>query len=97
MGSQSYVKEAVCNVKKQLLLHNLKFNKKLSDIKEKYSPKAPFSSVDYKFELDTSLMCDTNQTNYLQNLIGVLRWIIELGRFDIAYEVSSLSKFLAKP
>ena len=61
MGSQSYVKEAVRNVKKQLLLHHLKFNKKLSDIK--YSPKTPFLSVDYKSELDTSSMCDHNQTN----------------------------------
>ena len=42
-------------------------------------------------------MCDQNQTTYFQNLIGVLRRIIELGRIDIAYEVSSLSKFLAKP
>ena len=95
MGSQSYVKEAVRNVKKQILLHNFKFNKALSDVK--YSPKTPFSSVDYRSELDTSLMCDHNQTNYFQNLIGVIRWIIELGRINIAYEVSSLSKFLTKP
>ena len=67
----------------------------MSDVK--YSPKIPFSSVDYKSELDTSLMYDQNQTNYFQNLIGVLHWIIELGRIDIAYEVFSLSKVLAKP
>ena len=42
-------------------------------------------------------MYDQNQTNYFQNLIGVLHWIIELGRIDIAYEVFSLSKVLAKP
>ena len=95
MGSRSYVKEAVRNVKKQLLRWNLRFNKKLSDVK--YSPKGPFSSVDYKSELDTSLECNPEEIQYYQNLIGVLRWIIELGRIDIAYEVSSLSKFLAKP
>ena len=38
IGSQSYVKEAVRNVKKQLLLHNLKFNKKLSDIRYHQKP-----------------------------------------------------------
>ena len=43
-GSQNYVKEAICNVKKQLLFYNLRFSKKSSDVK--YSPKAPFSSVD---------------------------------------------------
>ena len=48
MGSQNYVKEAIRNVKKQLLLYNLRFNKKLLDIK--YSPKTLFSSVDYKSE-----------------------------------------------
>ena len=95
MGSQRYVKEAICNVKKKLLLYNFRFNKKLYDVK--YSPRTPFSSDDYKSELDTSLMCDQNQTNYFQNLIGVLHWIIELGRINIAYKVSSLSKFLTKP
>ena len=95
MGSQSYVKEAICNIKKQLLQYNLKFNRKLSDVR--YSPRTPFSFVDYKSELDTSLEYDQDQTNYSQNLIGVLCWIIELGRIDITYEVSSLSKFLAKP
>ena len=91
-GLQSYVKEARCNVKKQLLLYNLRFNKKLLDVK--YSPRIPFSSVDYKSELDASLMCDRDKTNYFQNLIWVLRWIIALGRIDIAYEVSN---FLTKP
>ena len=92
IGSQSYIKEAICNVKKQLLLYNLRFNKKLLDVK--YSPRIPFSSVDYKSELDASLMCDRDKTNYFQNLIWVLRWIIALGRIDIAYEVSN---FLTKP
>ena len=77
MGSKSYVKEAVCNVKKGLLQYNLKFNKKLSDAK--YSPKTSFLSVNYRSELDTSLACDLNQTNYFQNLSGIQRWIIELG------------------
>ena len=62
-----------------------------------YSPKVPFSSVNYKLELDISLECNHFEINYFQNLIGVLRWIVELGRIDIAYEVSSLSKFLAQP
>ena len=94
MGLQSYVKEAFCNVKKQLFLYNLIFNNKLLDVK--YSPtKTTFSSIDYKSELDTSLMCNQNQTNYFQNLIGVLCWIIKLGRINIAYDVSSQSKYLA--
>ena len=95
MGSQSYLKEAVQIVKKQLLQHNLKFNRKLSDVN--YSSRAPFSLVDYKLELDTSLECNQGQTNYFQNSIGVLHWTIEFGSIDIADEFSSFSKFLAKP
>ena len=40
MSSQSYVKEAIRNMTKQLSLYNLRFNKELSDIR--YSSKTPF-------------------------------------------------------
>jgi hypothetical protein len=36
-------------------------------------------------------------TRYYQELIGILRWAIELGRIDIAMEVSMLSTHLAMP
>jgi hypothetical protein len=32
-----------------------------------------------------------------QNIIGVLRWVVELGRIDINLEVSLLSQYLAAP
>ena len=35
--------------------------------------------------------------NVYQNLIGVLRWLIELGRIDVLLEVSLLSQYLAAP
>ena len=34
---------------------------------------------------------------FFQQLIGILRWAVELGRIDIACEVSILSSFLAAP
>ena len=37
------------------------------------------------------------QANYYQNLIGILRWSVELGRIDIYYEVATLSSFLVQP
>ena len=88
MGSQSYVKEVIRNIKKKLSHNNLRFNKKLSDLN--YSPRAPFSSTDHKSELDVSSECGGDQTNYFQNLIGVLRWIVELGRIDIV-DISALT------
>jgi hypothetical protein len=95
MSSDSYVKEAVKNVKKRMKEEGGEYNKKLSDVN--YSPKNPYSAVDYRPELDTSSECNDAQVSFYQNLIGVLRWIVELGRIDIAFEVASLSKFLVAP
>ena len=40
---------------------------------------------------------DAKKTNYYQELIGILRWAIELGRIDIHVQVTMLSNYLAKP
>ena len=40
---------------------------------------------------------DAEDASYYQSLIGVLRWIVELGRVDICLEVSMLSSHLALP
>jgi len=37
------------------------------------------------------------RTNYYQGLIGILRWIVELGRIDIIVSVSLLSRYLVLP
>ena len=42
-------------------------------------------------------MCNEEEVNFYQNLIGILRWIVELGRIDIHYEVALLSQHLASP
>jgi hypothetical protein len=47
-------------------------------------------STGYRPELDAT-------ANYYQGLIGVLRWMCELGRVDILVDVSLLSRFLAAP
>ena len=48
-------------------------------------------------ELDTSELCDENQTKQFQTLIRQLQWLISLGRFEIAVHVMSLSRFRAQP
>ena len=83
------------NVKARLKDDGFRFNTKLSSIE--YSAKQPFSSNDYRPELDTSTECDANQTQFYQNIIGILRWTVELGRIDIAFECSSLSSYSAFP
>lgn len=95
MGSNTYVKEAIKNVKKRLKDDGFIFHKKLSD--PNHSCPQPFSNLSYRPELDTSVECTEDQTQFYQNLIGVLRWIVELGRIDIAFEVACLSRCLVQP
>ena len=56
----------------------------------------PIRSTYYP-ELDMSPELDAEDASYYQSLIGVLRWIVELGRVDICLEVSMLSSHLALP
>jgi hypothetical protein len=51
----------------------------------------------YRPELDFSLELDSQRTNYFQVLIGILRWIVELGRVDIMVPVTMLSRYLVAP
>jgi hypothetical protein len=51
----------------------------------------------YRPELDVSTYCNDEDRNYFQQQIGVLRWAVELGRIDIAVEVSMLASFTAAP
>ena len=95
LSSKTYVKEAVKNVKRKIAEDGFEYNKKLSD--KNYSAPNPFSSVQYRPELDTSRGCNESQVAFYQNLIGVLRWIVELGCIDIAFEVSVLSSYLEAP
>jgi hypothetical protein len=57
---------------------------------------APISNG-YRPEADLTTLLPDRMANYYQGLIGVLRWMCELGRIDIQVEVSLLSRFLAAP
>ncbi len=52
---------------------------------------------DYCLELDLSEPLDPECSSFYQHLIGVMRWMVELERIDIATEVSLLSSHLAYP
>ena len=51
----------------------------------------------YRCKLDVTLEMDEKYFAYFQSLIGVLRWIVELGRVDIFLECSLFSSHLALP
>jgi hypothetical protein len=53
--------------------------------------------VDYDPSTDLSNLLDPDCSSFYQHLIGVMRWMVELGQIDIATEVSMLSLYLACP
>jgi hypothetical protein len=57
---------------------------------------APLQSK-YQPELDVTPELSLNDASHFQSLIGILRWMVELGRVDICCEVSMLLSHLALP
>ena len=86
-GSSQYVQAAVQNVEKQLREKHLQLPAKAL---------TPLPT-DYRPEVDVSNALDADESAHYQSLIGILRWIVELGRVDICCEVSMMSSHLALP
>jgi hypothetical protein len=51
----------------------------------------------YQPELDVTPELEPTDTSYYQSLIGILRWIVELGRVDVCLDCSMMSSHLALP
>ena len=51
----------------------------------------------YRPELDETDTLDDYKANYYQSLIGILQWVVELGRIEIAFEVSTMAQFNCNP
>jgi hypothetical protein len=51
----------------------------------------------YRPELDISNELQPTEAAYYQSIIGILRWIVELGRIDICLEVSMMSSHRPYP
>ena len=89
MSARKYVKESVRNVR-QMLMEDGGFS--LPACKSS----APIPT-DYRPELDVSPELDDQMASRYQQLIGVLRWMCEIGRIDLLHEVSIMSQHLALP
>lgn len=81
MSSDLYVKRALADVERELNEINQTLKNKVS---------TPISDG-YRPEIDATPELDARCANYYQGLIGVLRWIVELGRIDIITPVALLS------
>ncbi len=87
MSSETYLKEAIRNVRNWLRERN-------QELKLRASSVLPSN---YRPELDATDYCNEDESNYFQQQIGVLRWAVELGRIDITAEVSMLAAYTAAP
>ena len=87
-SAHTYVRNAVKNVK--LLLQEEGRNLKST-------AKTPFPSTTYRPEMDMTEECDEQGASRYLQLVGVLRWAVELGRIDIYTEVALLSQQMALP
>lgn len=92
VGADKYMKEAIRVCEDLMKKHNLQYTST-----RRHGRKSPFNTHLYRPELDSSNYCNPEQHTIFQNLIGILRWISELGRIDITFEVSILSQYLAQP
>jgi hypothetical protein len=86
-SSSQYVKNAIDNVEKYLEARNAKLPCRAN------TPLSP----NYRPELDVTDELQNVDAAYYQSLIGILRWMVELGRIDITCEVSMMSSHLALP
>ncbi len=86
-GSSQYVHAAVANVEDHLKQLNLVLPT---------CANAPLQTG-YRPEMDVTPELAPNDAVHYQSLIGILRWMVELGRVDICCEVSMMSSHLALP
>jgi hypothetical protein len=83
-----YIREAIKSVERHLEKeYGSKLPKRVS---------GPFPTG-YRPEMDITQGLEGDESSYYQSQIGVLRWMVELGRIDIITEVSSLASCLALP
>jgi hypothetical protein len=84
LASTKYTKRAIADLEVELNAIGKRLPTKVT---------TPLASG-YRPEIDQSAELNPERQNYFQGLIGVLRWICELGRIDILMPVSMLSRYL---
>jgi hypothetical protein len=90
MSSDSYVKNMLSTVKEILK----EKGRELRTTQRRGRTPLP---ANYKPELDISRELDTVEISEYLQLIGMLRWAVELGRIDIALETALMSQYSASP
>ena len=88
ISSKDYVKNALLHVE-QIIFEKRKmkfYSRAVTPMQQSFIP-----------ELDNSAELDAENITLYQEMIGILRWAIELGRVDIHHKMSILSAYQASP
>jgi hypothetical protein len=86
-SSSHYVRNALKNLEEWMVKEARELPKKAPTL----------MSSTYKAEVDVSHKLSPKMANFYQSQVGVLRWIIEMGRLDVTTEVSMLATHMAAP
>ena len=87
ISSNDYIKATIDTVEKAIEQRPWKLSTKVQ---------TPMSS-NYQPELDVSDELNSSDTQFFQELIGILRWGTEIGRIDVLLETEILSQHQALP
>ena len=87
VSTSQYVREAVNNVERHLTAKGMSLNRRGT---------APLSPG-YCPEIDSSPELEIQDITYYQSLIGILRYMVEMGRINITCKVSMMSSFFVIP
>ncbi len=86
-SSEEYVKQAIATAEMELGREGKRLQGRFS---------TPMTTG-YRPELDYSPFLNDSAATYYMELIGILRWAVELGRIDIIVAVSLLSSYTMQP
>ncbi len=84
---EEFIKQALANVEAELKREGKQLKGRFS------TPLSP----NYRPELDYTPFLSDSAANYYMELIGILRWAVELGWIDIMIHVSLMSSYTMQP
>ena len=90
------IDNVLCFAPKKYIERMVKTYERLFGEKPRQTYLSPLEKNDHP-EMDTSELLPLAHAKIFQSLIGACQWVIQLGRFDIAVHIMSLSSFRAEP
>ena len=92
--SKTYLNEVIEQLRTEghLIRQSMPEASPSKDDKVPITPSTPMQPNDHPEMDESDLLSDRDHQIYMR-LIGILQWMVMLGRFDICYSVSSLSRF----